>query len=130
MNQTAYPQNHKFRPYLTVAEIQEIQAALKENPTSARMGLVRYLEGYLLKISHGQILPQHTNKPTLAQSLGFEPAAPQASKSPGELYIQWVSNPASIKPNELDLVQSHRYTNGLMSPEEIEDYERAQGLSF
>lgn len=123
------PSNHKFRPYFTVAELLEIVAALKQNPTPNRMGIIRYLEGYILKINHSQITPQHTLSPTLAQKLGFsdEPSVDMTGEA---AYQKQLINPTHCTPKEIAAAMEYRYTHNLMSLDEVKKYEQEAGIVF
>ena len=120
----------KYRPYLSRAELSEILSALKSQPTSSRLGLIRYLDGYLTDIDRGTRAPNHTTKPTFVESLELEQAEPSSANqiSTDLTYLRWKSNPASVSPAELELVQAYRYQNDLMTESEERDYERANGL--
>ena len=131
MNTLTNNPNHKFRPYFTITELQEIILALKQSPTPTRMGLIKYLEGFILKINHSQISPQHTLAPTLAQKLGFEEPTLLPETITGEAaYQKQIINPSHCTPKEIAAAMDFRYTSGLMSKEEENEYEKACGITF
>jgi len=118
----------KFRPYFTADELLEIISALKSSPTPRRLTLVRYLEGFLLKINHGIISPSHTAQPSIESKLGLDDPRPmQTSLLIGEAaYNKWLINPLHATPHEIAEAMNWRYMNSLMSAEEEAEYEASQ----
>ena len=111
----------KFRPYFTAAELLEIISALKSAPTPSRLTLVRYLEGFLLKINHGVISPSHTGLPSMEQRLGFSSGEeiPVSHNLTGEAaYQKQLINPLNCTPKEIAESMDWRYRSGLMSQTE------------
>jgi hypothetical protein len=115
--------SQKFRPYFTADELTEIIVCLKSSPSTRRIQLAQYLEGFLIKINHGVISPAHTTRPSIEQKLGFTPI-PASHHLTGEAaYEKWLINPLSATPKEIQEAQDWRYRNDLMSPDEEREYE-------
>jgi hypothetical protein len=115
----------KYRPYFTAGELSEIVLCLKSHPTPRRMTIAQYLEGFILKIQHGVISPNHLSKPSMEQKLGITPI-PISHEITGEAaYQKFLINPGKCTPKEIEEAQEWRYVNQLMSPEEQEQYELA-----
>lgn len=126
----------KHRPYLTLADLSKISAALKQSSPSS-LPLITYLDTYISQIQAGLRKPNHTlqpAKPTLAQSLELEPPPPkdaaldlQLSKDREIQYL--LSLPReSLTVAQLTQVQDYRYLHDLMTPQEEEEYEHAAGF--
>lgn len=123
--------NQKFRPYFSGVELEEIITLFKEHPSPRRMGIIRYLETFLLKINHGMINVAHETKMTNVQKLGFDPAMeslPSKSEVMHSAWIKVTTNPSAATPREIELCMDYKYLNKLMSSEEEKEYERAMGL--
>jgi hypothetical protein len=123
----------KYRPYFTYAELQEIISALKSRPTPSRMTLIKYLDGFISDIESGRRKSNLTIEPTLAQKLELEPATPipvPLTISGEAAYQKWLTNPSRTTAHEIEVANSYRYLNDLMSKEEEKEYEVANGLSF
>lgn len=121
--------NQKFRPYFTPSELLEIISALKEQ--NKNRNLIRYLEGFAIKIERGVLEPQLTLNPapSIEQKLGFH--EDHSNDSLGNLlakkklasYSKWKLFPASCSPNELAQAKMYRYENDLMDSQEEFEYE-------
>lgn len=122
----------KYRPYFTAEELSEIVLCLKSHPNPRRLTIVRYLEGFMLKINHGIIGVSHTLQPTQAEKLGFHELTlgtpvPIDHNLTGEAaYQKWLLAPAKAKPKEIAEAMDWMYRNNLMSPEQEKEYESAQ----
>lgn len=116
----------KFRPSLTLDEINTIIAALQSTGESK---LVRKLHTFTLKAQVGITSPSHVtiHKQSLEDSLGFGSSPSTSStniEQTGEqLYEIWKTSPTSLSSAQLAKVHHHRYTNDLMTPEEESNYE-------
>lgn len=123
----------KFRPYFTANELLEVITALKEKPTSARIALARYLDGFALKIERGTMEPQHILKGSVkqqfTQSLGLDTPAPTKIPSK-QVYDKWTENPAQCSPAELMEVQMYRFHNDLMTGAEEAEYLVYNGVNY
>jgi hypothetical protein len=120
----------KYRPYFTAEELSEIVLCLKSHPNPRRLTIVRYLEGFMLKINHGVISSSHTTLPTFEQKLGFtvpSTVVPIDHNLTGEAaYQKWLLDPAKATPKEIAEAMDWMYRNNLMSAEQEKDYEQAQ----
>ncbi len=110
-----------FRPYFTPAELAEVIRCLKTAPTTSPT-LLRYLESFSLKITHGVMQPQYTAAPSLESRLGMDDSPTVPSIPPAELYELWKVSPAKLLPKQIAAVQQYRYENSLMSPQEETAY--------
>lgn len=119
----------KFRPSLSAAQIQYILDIFDAGPTvhtDSKMcdSVIRSLKVFKLKADHGIVTPSHvaTGRASLESSLGFS----ENPDSIGDLLVIWSTNPKSLSPNQINMVQKHRYVNDLMTPEEEAEYEQSQ----
>ena len=116
----------KYRPYFTRDELLEIISTLKSHPSPRRLQICKYLEGFMLKITHGVIQSAHTPQPTAEEKLGFAPI-PVSHEVTGEAaYQKWLLDPAKATPKEIEEAMDWRYRNNLMSPTEEAEYESSQ----
>lgn len=113
----------KFRPYFTAPELQEIISCLKSHPSTRRLQIAQYLEGFLLKINHGIVSVAHTTRPSIEQKLGFAPIPAPHNLTGEAAYQKWLISPLTATPKEIEEAQNWRYLNDLMSPEEEKEYE-------
>ena len=123
-------QKTKYRPYFTASELGEVIRCVKVS--SQNISLLRYLESYALKISHGVIAESITLQPTLADSLELD--SPDSSSTDSSLeskrskaYAKWLSSPQTCTPLEIELAHLYRFENDLMSQEEETIYLQSQG---
>ena len=130
MNQASNTKT-KYRPYFTASELGEVIRCVKVS--SQNISLLKYLENYALKISHGVIVESLTLQSTLADSLELD-SSPSPSDSPASLeskrskaYAKWLSSPQTCTPLEIELTHLYRFENDLMSPEEESIYLQSQG---
>ena len=128
MNQASNTKT-KYRPYFTASELGEVIRCVKVS--SQNISLLKYLENYALKISHGVIVESLTLQPTLADSLELDspdspsPASLESKRS--KAYAKWLSSPQTCTPLEIELTHLYRFENDLMSPEEESIYLQSQG---
>ena len=120
----------KYRPYFTASELGEVIRCVKVS--SQNISLLRDLESYALKISHGVITESITLQPTLADSLELDsPDSPSTDSSleskRSKAYAKWLSSPQTCTPLEIELTHLYRFENDLMSPEEESIYLQSQG---
>ena len=120
----------KYRPYFTASELGEVIRCVKLS--SQNISLLRYLESYALKISHGVITESITLQPTLADSLELDsPDSPSPDSSleskRSKAYTKWSQAPEACTPLEIELAHLYRFENDLMSPEEESIYLQSQG---
>ena len=108
----------KYRPSLTIDEIQFIidQINWPEHPNHG--DLFRKLEIFTLKAKHGITKASHVSagKPSLEAQLGL------ATDDSIETLLKVPKDLLSVR--QLAKVQHHRYLNDLMTPEEESEYER------
>jgi hypothetical protein len=93
--------------------------------------LKSYLHQFKLKITYGMVKESYTTSPTprvkVEDSLGFSTStststsvSPQRTKE--ELFQVWQNDPLLITSEELELVQTFRFENDLMSASEEQLY--------
>lgn len=117
----------KYRPYFTLEELELISGELKRGGMYSMLGIIRYLDTYILGIKSGLRKENHTLKPSMEESLGIE-TEPSSTPDPKLLYSVWRERPGAISVSELELVQVYRYENNLMSPAEEHLYEQSLGI--
>jgi hypothetical protein len=122
-------QKAKYRPYFTASELSEVIRCVKLS--SQNLHLLRYLESYALKISHGVITESITLQPTLADSLELDSPSPDSSleSKRAKAYAKWLSSPQTCTPIEIELTHLYRFENDLMSQEEETIYLQSQGAT-
>jgi hypothetical protein len=130
--------NKKYRPYLSLPEMEKITAVLTKH-SPEQIDLIRYLSQYCSDIRSGYRKANHVNLLTLEQKLELEDLTPlsttslesslQSAASAKVLWHRWVNNEL-VTPAELEIVQKYRYENDLMTPEQETEYEKANGISF
>lgn len=123
--------NQKYRPYFSGEELLEIIRTFKEYPSPKRMGIIKYLESFLVKINHGIINPAHTVQESAVQKLGFDTEFNALPTREQQMYAAWVkvtANPSSATPREIELCMEYKYLNKLMTRKEEQEFERANGL--
>lgn len=118
----------KYRPYLTLPEIEEIISSLSR--TSQNIALLKYLKQYHNKISLSFISPNLTIAPRkdFIHSLELSPSTSSPidyASLKKAAYDKWRINAASCSISELQLSSLYRYENDMMSPEEEKEYEAA-----
>ena len=123
MNQPTH--KTKYRPYFTASELGEVIRCVKLS--SQNLPLLRYLESYALKISHGVITESITLQPTLADSLELDSPDSSLESKRAKAYTKWLSSPEACTPIEIELTHLYRFENDLMSPEEETIYLQSQG---
>jgi hypothetical protein len=121
--------NQKYRPYFTSIELSELISALKETPKPSRIALIRYLEGFALKISHGIISSAHTLEPSMSEKLELDQTRQEIIDSIGSkrfnAYRKWRDFPNKCTPGEIEMSQMYKYENDLMTPEEELELEKS-----
>lgn len=116
--------NLKFRPSLTAGQIEHIIHILStagEN-SPLNQSCLKSLRMFSLKAQHGIVSPSHLSlgRESLESSLGFSHTKTTTVEL---LYQVWQTHPTTLTPAQLQQVQSYRYQNNLMSPEEEQDYD-------
>lgn len=120
--------NHKYRPYLSPPDLQEIIGSLKA--TSQNTRLIRYLEVFKIKIDAGVQAPAITTEPTIEQKLGFYTTSTELFVSSEDLHAQWLRDPSALSLLQIEKVQLYRYENNLMSPKQESAYEANLGIKL
>ena len=113
----------KFRPSLTIDDIQFIYDTLHTLPSSPQQqSILASLHKMILKAKHGITQPSHlaTGKPTLESQLEFS----DQDHTIDTLLDAWNSNPSILSHAQIERVQHHRYTHDMMSPSEEYQYEQ------
>lgn len=116
----------QFRPYLSAPALLEIISALKSQPSPSRMPLIRYLEGFALKISHGTIAAAHTLNPSMEEKLGLSKPAEIQILTPAQCWEKWLDNPSACTPPEIESGMKWAYINDAMTPEQEALYEKGE----
>lgn len=121
-------QQQKFRPAFTKQEIQYIieLCNLDKRPHVTEMAftIAARLKIFALKADLHIISPafNSTPKQSLEEKLGMAFVTPAERRAAA--YEKWKHNVALCTDDELRLVGTYMYENGLMTPEQEADYER------
>ena len=113
----------KFRPSLTIDDIQFIYDALHPLPASPQQqSILASLHKMILKAKHGITQPSHlaTGKQSIESQLGFS----SQDHTIETLMDAWNSNPSILSQAQILRIQHHRYTHDMMSPSEEYQYEQ------
>lgn len=128
-----------YRPYLTAENVAELDRLLSEQLPASFISNLALLDAYKKiheikdKIDKNQAFIAHTTKGSLkeqfVQSLDLDgqsalkpkPIDPVIKRA--NAWNKFQSNPASCSREELELVKTYRWENGLMGEKEIENYE-------
>lgn len=114
----------KFRPSLTLQEINYILDAISLEQTESKQYLRESVRGKLqifsLKAKHGLVSAAYSAAPRvdIADALGDSPVERREAS-----YQLWKSNPNLCTPEQLQQAATYRYENNLMSPEEEQEFE-------
>lgn len=121
----------KFRPYFSAAELTLIIRTLKEAPAPA-LGLIRYLEGFAIKIERGVISPALHLEESMESKLGLSTSVPpeQSIENQATLWESYPESRSKFSPVQLESIQAWRYENNRMSPEEETEYEKSIGIGM
>ena len=128
-SKSSHSGEQKFRPYFSAAELTLIIRTLKEAPAPA-LGLIRYLEGFAIKIERGVISSSLTLQESMESRLGLSTSVPP-EQTTENLVTLWESYPesrAKFTLPEIESIQAWRYENNRMSSEEESEYERSIGV--
>ena len=113
----------KFRPSLTIDDIQFIYDTLHTLPSSPQQqSILASLHKMILKARHGITQPSHlaTGKQSIESQLGFS----SQDHTIETLLDAWNSNPSILSQAQILRIQHHRYTHDMMSPSEEYQYEQ------
>ena len=119
----------KFRPYFSAAELTLIIQTLKSSPAPA-LGLIRYLEGFAIKIERGVISPALALQESMESRLGLSTSVPseQSMENLATLWESYQDSRAKFSPAQLESLHAWRYENNKMSPAEEAIYEKSIGM--
>ena len=113
----------KFRPALTLAELDRILSRLEPIPDQS---LVNKLSVLRFKATSGITKPSHlaTGKPSLEAQLGLE-----EDSTIIQLLDQSNADPSILTQGQLSRVRHYRYLNDMMTPTEESEYESLQSAT-
>lgn len=121
------PATQKWRPSLSTDEMITLIHALKthQNPRPF-LGLIKYFETFALKIRYGINEPAYTTAESWAEKMDLDDIPKPKKKTPEELrkeaFEKWSKTPTACNAEELNLVQTYRAENDLMSESEFEEF--------
>lgn len=116
----------KFRPSLSISDIQFIYDTIHALPASAQQqSILASFHKLILKAKHGIITPSHLalGKPSIESTLGFS----SEDHTIETLMDAWASNPSLLSNHQIVRIQHYRYTHDMMSADEEHDYEQLNG---
>ena len=134
----------KFRPYLTLPELQEIALALKAT-SNPNPHLIKFISNFIDEILLSERKECLTLKPpreSFISTLELDDDPENVSIHPtnqhqklGKIcqktaYLKWTKNPFACSPAELQASQEYRYINTLMTLEEEKKFEEQNGIQF
>jgi hypothetical protein len=131
----------KYRPYLTLPNLEVISTSLKgsigaSHPGSSTetLSLIRYIDKYISDIKSGLRESNHTLAPSMEQKLGFS-SNPSQQNSLGyslESLLETYSSTGFTLLNsaQITIILEYRYENDLMSEQEEIQYEKDMGINF
>jgi hypothetical protein len=127
MNSSNPPSSsQKFRPYLSLRQIERILQTLKGDPEPSDSELIASLEVLVWKAGKGLQKPSYVTVPSWEQKLEFSPreARKYNLNEKIELYNRWRHREplTSFSPTELAVIQEYRCINNLMSAQEQAEY--------
>src|SRR5450830_254989 len=114
----------KYRPCLTSAQISHIISLCKRDLSADSIGTICVLAPFQTKVENKSISPAYVmqGKQSLLNSLGYGNAEAHSSLTHPQrrqlAFDKWSRNPDSCNTDELELVQTYRMENNLMSQEE------------
>lgn len=115
----------KYRPYFTLAEIDEIINCLKSHPSPRRLQIAQYLTKFKIQAEFGLRESAYESKPSMMEKLGFsDTPVPLSHEITGEAaYNAWVASPTSCSPKTIQEALEWGYANGKLTPEQEADFE-------
>lgn len=137
---SSVPANKRYRPSLTVSEIEHAILLAKSNPSDASYSLLSRLVPFLAKITVGSISAAYdpatgsagsaSQSLTLEQQLGIPTlsVAGVASKEEywKDCYQKYEANPDLCTIAETAAAKEHMYLNDLMTMEEEFEFEQSK----
>jgi len=125
--------NKKYRPVLSSTAIAHIVALAKsESPlTLQSIEVISTLSPFLAKIENEGIVAAYTvapPKPSIEESLGMVAPTPFLTKEEGweYCYNKYLLDPTLCSMVEINAAREHMYLEGLMSKEEVAEFESNQ----
>lgn len=106
----------RYRPSVTLAELQAIIAALDPAENSALIKKLKLLE---FKVTNG--MTQESYAPVTKDGRSLLPEEKREAA-----YIEWQTSPETCTEATMKLADLHRYTHDLMTPPEKDAYEKSQ----
>ena len=116
----------KYRPCFSEAHISHILSLCKQELSDKSLSVISVLAPFKAKIDNNCISPAYAMKEreSLYGSLGIEGSEECSGLTPAEkrkrAFDKWNENPDSCNVSELELVQTYRMDNDLLSTEERE----------
>lgn len=115
----------KFRPCLSSNQIGHILSLCKKDLSDNSLSVISVLAPFKAKMENYGVAPSYVTqeRQNIFDSLGIEEdsnATPEEKRQ--QAFIKWSEDPDSCTINELELVQTYRSENDLMSAEESERY--------
>lgn len=125
----------KYRPCLTSIHISHILSLCKRDLTEASISIISVLAPFMAKIENSGVAPAYSMKQKTLGNVfsSLDEMADYSCLSAEEIrkkaFEKWSENPDSCSLDELEMVQTYRLENDLMSTEEAKEYElRVFGL--
>ena len=116
----------KYRPVLTSTQIAHVITLCKKDLSGESLSVISTLAPFMAKILNNGIRPSYKTetKNSLLESLEYqENGRIDYDAMRFKVYQKWIDNPDSCNGAELEQVQDYKFGNGLMTPEELRDYE-------
>jgi len=127
----------KYRPVLTAKQILHILTLAKtESPSisAASLDVISSLAPFQAKIANAGIVPAYTLQPVKPSNTSLEglggtsTTIPTTYSSKQELwaasYAKFKQSPVECSLEEIEEAKEHMYLNDLMSPAELEEFEK------
>ena len=122
----------RYRPVLTAEQIAKVLdlAKLEQPMSDTSMQLIGILAPFKAKIDNQGILPAYSVEPkvSMLQSLGEDPSQSVMSKEDYWFvcYKKYVATHQLCTLDEIAAAREHMYLNDLMTPEEMEEFEKQE----
>ena len=127
---------NKYRPVLTAEQILHILTLAKtEQPaiSNTSLSIIASLAPFQAKIDNAGIIPAYTMQPVKPNNTSLE--ALEGTVSAGSppynkedywerCYTKYSTNPVACNLEEIHAAKEHMYLNDLMSPTELEEFEK------
>jgi len=114
----------QFRPLVTMDQLQYMIHKLNGDTNPIAVKLQTYLKTFALKAGAGLVTTHTTTRQDIAEKLGLGESSTLSPTQKREiLFQQWQADPNSVSISDMELVQTYRYENGLMSEHEASEFE-------